>query len=70
MTDALVFLASVEKVQTMTDGAIRVYLDLAETELGAMAALAAARVKGVVLRIEAREIDPETSRYSHYKKDG
>jgi len=43
MTDALVFLASVEKVQTMTDGAIRVYLDLAETELGAMAALAAAR---------------------------
>ena len=59
MSEALVFLASVEKVQTMTDGAIRVYLDLAETELGAMAALAAARVKGVVLRIEAREVEDD-----------
>lgn len=57
MSDPLVFVATVEKVQTMTDGAIRVYLDLAETEIGVMAALVGARVAGVALQIEAREYE-------------
>ena len=73
MSDALVFVATVEKVQTMTDGAIRVYLDLSEHDIGTMAALAACRVKGLVLKFEATELAedaPEPSRYSHYKKDG
>lgn len=47
------FSATVEKVQTMTDGGIRVYLDLPETALLEMARLVECRIKGVALHIMA-----------------
>lgn len=66
MSDTLTFLATVEKVQTMTDGAIRVYLDLAETEIEAMAQLAAIRAGGLVLRIDATEWEPSEEKDNAY----
>lgn len=55
MSNALVFIAVVEKVQTLADGGIRVTLDLSETAIPEMAALAACRQQGLVLRFEATE---------------
>lgn len=54
--DPIEFVATVEKVQTMVDGAIRVYLDLPETALEAMARLVACKVKGEALHILASPI--------------
>jgi hypothetical protein len=70
VADALIFVATVEKVQTMQDGAIRLTLDLPETAISEMAALAECRRQGMVLRFEATEAEPVGSVYSHYKKDG
>ena len=69
----ITFTASVYKVQTLVDGAVRVTLDLPETAIPQMAMLAECQREGIVLLFEAVEAgdDPkQSSKYSHYKKDG
>ena len=49
--EAIQFVAAVNKVQTLTDGGIRVILDLPETEITAMAQLAACQIDKIYLEI-------------------
>ena len=49
--DTLTFPAAVYKVQTLSDGGIRVTLDMPETEIIALAWLAQCQVNGVVLSL-------------------
>lgn len=53
--DPITFWASVQKVQTLADGGIRVTLDLPEQCVLQMAELAACKIHGRVLDIEATE---------------
>ena len=53
--EAIQFVAAVNKVQTLTDGGIRVILDLPETEITAMAQLAACQVDKIYLNILCTE---------------
>ena len=69
----ITFTASVYKVQTLVDGAVRVTLDLPETAIPQMAMLAECQREGIVLLFEASEADEapaKQGKYSHYKKDG
>jgi len=50
--NAIQFQAAVYKVQTMTDGGIRIVLDLPETEIAAMAQLAACQVDKIYLAVK------------------
>lgn len=54
MTDrpAITFQAAVNRVQTMADGGIRIVLDLPETEIAAMAQLAACQVDKLYLTVK------------------
>lgn len=49
--ESLTFPANVYKVQTLSDGGIRVTLDMPETEIMALAWLAQCQVQGVVLSL-------------------
>lgn len=49
------FTASVYKVQTLVDGGIRVTLDLSETAIIQMAALAECQVNGIALEIVVKQ---------------
>jgi hypothetical protein len=44
----------VYKVQTLADGGVRITLDLPETELLAMAQLAACQVEGIYMKAELK----------------
>ena len=59
MTDAITFVAAVYKVQTLVDGSVRITLDLPETAIPQMAMLAECQRKGLALKFEAREYEPE-----------
>ena len=59
------FTASVYKVQTLVDGGIRVTLDLPETAIIQMAALAECQVNGVALEIQATVRDDRPIRRNH-----
>lgn len=49
--ESMTFPANVYKVQTLSDGGIRVTLDMPETEIMALAWLAQCQVQGVVLSL-------------------
>jgi len=51
--ETISFYATVEKVQDMADNAIRVYLDLPESAIDAMAKLKLCKNNGAVLEIVA-----------------
>lgn len=53
-TPAIRFHATVEKVQTMQDGAIRIILDLPEDAIAQAAALMACKREGIPLRVEVK----------------
>lgn len=53
MENSIVFHAEVNKVQTLADGGIRVYLDLPEDEIAQMAMLAECKRQGMYLTLEA-----------------
>ena len=55
MADKIVFLAEVIKVETMTDGSVRVKFGLPETAIAQMAMLAECQRQGIPLQIEAKE---------------
>jgi len=55
--NSLTFSASVYKVQTLADGGIRVTFDLPETEITAMAQLAACQVDKIYLNITCTAVD-------------
>jgi hypothetical protein len=52
LTNAITFQAAVNRVQTMADGGIRIVLDLPETEIAAMAQLAACQVDKLYLNVK------------------
>jgi hypothetical protein len=54
MSDAIIFHATVYKVQTLTDGGVRVALDLPETAIMQMAQLAECQRFGVVLDVTCK----------------
>lgn len=54
---AITFECAVAKVQTLSDGGIRVWLDLPETETLAAAKLMACQIEGVYLQAD---LEPET----------
>ncbi len=51
---AIKFSAVVYKVQTLTDGGIRVMFDLPETAIPQMAMLAECKRQGILLRVECK----------------
>ena len=53
MTDAIRFAAQVEKVTTLTDGGIRIVLDLAETEIEVAKQMMIVRQQGAILEVAA-----------------
>ena len=59
MSDPIVFVASVAKVQTMVDGGIRVVFDLPKTASMQMAQLAECQRFGFALSITATPIELE-----------
>jgi hypothetical protein len=52
--NAIAFPATVEKVQTLVDGGIRVTLDLPEDAIAQAAALMACKREGIPLRVEVK----------------
>lgn len=50
----IVFSATVEKVQTLVDGGIRITLDLPENAISAAASLMACKREGIPLRVEVK----------------
>lgn len=54
--DAIIFDAAVNKVQTLTDGGIRIAFDLPETAIDAAAALMRYKREGVPLRVACAEM--------------
>jgi hypothetical protein len=52
--NVIAFPATVEKVQTMQDGAIRITLDLPEDAITQAAALMACKREGIPLRVEVK----------------
>lgn len=59
MNDVIQFDCVVNKVQTLADGGIRVTLDLAETEIVSMAALAQCKANEIVLQAQLTPIAAE-----------
>lgn len=57
MTDPIVFVASVQKVQTLVDQGLRVTLDLPEDSIMQMAMLAECKRHGVALTVSATPIN-------------
>lgn len=55
MSETIKFVAEVIKVETMTDGSVRVKLGLPETAIAQMAMLAECQRQGIALEIEAKE---------------
>lgn len=56
-TEAIRFECAVEKVQTMADGSVRIWLSLPETALLAAAQLMACQAHGVYLKAELKPDD-------------
>jgi hypothetical protein len=50
----IAFPATVEKVQTLVDGGIRITLDLPEDAISAAASLMACKREGIPLRVEVK----------------
>lgn len=50
----IAFSATVEKVQTLVDGGIRITLDLPEDAISAAASLMACKREGIPLRVEVK----------------
>ncbi len=56
--DSIDFIFTVEKVQTMAAGHPRITIDLQEDAIAQMAMLAECQRQGIVLSVEAIEVDP------------
>lgn len=67
--DVIRFVAEVYKVQTLVDGGIRVTLDLPETDIEQMGALAQARRAGALLEVAAVPIVQEKKGFSLKSKN-
>lgn len=52
--NTIIFPATVEKVQTLVDGGIRITLDLPEDAITQAAALMACKREGIPLRVEVK----------------
>ena len=59
MTEPIEFIAEVYKVQTISDGGVRVTLDLPETAIPQMAMLAECQRQGICLDVEAKRHEEE-----------
>ena len=66
--DAIRFVASVYKVQTLTDNGIRLTLDLPETAIPQMAMLAGCQREGLALVFEAREAEEGLHKFTWDEK--
>lgn len=64
----ITFTASVYKVQTLVDGAVRVTLDLPETAIPQMAMLAECQREGIVLLFEASEAEDKVHKFTWDEK--
>lgn len=62
MKNKIEFEASIEKIQTMQDGAIRLTLDLSESCIQQAAELMECKMKGMTLFIRADKIDNDIYR--------
>lgn len=63
--EKIVTLMTIEKVQTMTDGAIRVTLDMNETAIMQMAQLVECKRIGIVLKAEFTPMTEDKQEEKH-----